>query len=443
MNKKPVVAIVGRPNVGKSTFFNKVCGKRISIVKDTPGVTRDRIYSDAEWCGRKFILIDTGGIELKSDDVMYKAICEQARTAMELADVIVFMTDSRDGLLPSDFDVAEILRQSRKPVVLVVNKMDNYKPEDLYDFYRLGLGEPYGISCEQAIGIGDALDAITAGFPADAQESDDDSLKIAFVGRPNVGKSSLVNRILREDRVIVSDAAGTTRDAVDTPFSIGEEKYVIIDTAGMRRQRSVENHSVEDYSVMRSVRAIERADVVVTVLDATQPLSEQDVRIAGYVAEQGKPGIIAVNKWDAVEKDTFTATRYEKTFSEQFAFMDYMVSVFVSAKTGQRVDKLLAYARKVYDNASRRVSTGLLNDVIGDATAASEPPSKNGRRLKLNYVTQPDIRPPKFVFFVNDASLVHFSYKRYLENSLRKAFDFSGTPIRLVFNGRKEEDGEQ
>ena len=362
---------------------------------------------------------------------------------MELGDVIVFMTDSRDGLLPSDFDVAEILRQSRKPVVLVVNKIDNYKPEDLYDFYRLGLGEPYGISCEQAIGIGDALDAITAGFPADTRESDDDSLKIAFVGRPNVGKSSLVNRILREDRVIVSDAAGTTRDAVDTPFSIGEEKYVIIDTAGMRRQRSVENHSVEDYSVMRSVRAIERADVVVTVLDATQPLSEQDVRIAGYVAEQGKPGIIAVNKWDAVEKDTFTATRYEKTFSEQFAFMDYMVSVFVSAKTGQRVDKLLAYARKVYDNASRRVSTGLLNDVIGDATAASEPPSKNGRRLKLNYVTQPDICPPKFVFFVNDASLVHFSYKRYLENSLRKAFDFSGTPIRLVFNGRKEEDGEQ
>ena len=438
---KPIVAIVGRPNVGKSTFFNKVCGRRISIVKDTPGVTRDRIYADAEWCGRVFTLIDTGGIELKSDDVMFRHIRSQAETAIDIADVIVFMTDARDGLVSSDYDVAEILRQSRKPVVLIVNKMDNYKPEDAYDFYQLGLGEPYGISCEQAIGIGDALDAIVRYFRADGEEEAENCLKIALVGRPNVGKSSLVNRILGSERVIVSDVAGTTRDAVDTPFEINGKKYVIIDTAGMRKKSSIEDDSVEDYSVMRSVWAISRADVVVTVLDATMPVADQDVRIAGYVIEEGKPGIVVVNKWDAVEKDAFTVNKYENEIKKQLAFMDYYVSLYVSAKSGLRVDKIISLAEKVYENASRRISTGTLNDVISDAVAATEPPSKSGRRLKIFYATQPDVCPPKFVFFVNDSSLVHFSYKRYLENSLRRAFDFSGTPIRLVFNNRKEEDG--
>ena len=441
MEKKPIVAIVGRPNVGKSTFFNKVCGRRISIVKDTPGVTRDRIYSDAEWCGHDFTLIDTGGIEIKSQDVMFAHILRQAETAIDIADVIIFMLDARDGVLASDYDIADILRQAKKPVIPVVNKMDNYKEEDLYDFYQLGLGNPFGISCEQGIGIGDVLDAVVAHFPEQSAEQHTDALKIAFVGRPNVGKSSIVNNILHEDRVIVSDIAGTTRDAVDTPFEIGEKKYIIIDTAGMRRQRSVENNSVEDYSVMRSIWAVSRADVVVTVLDATQPVSEQDVRIAGYVAEEGKPGIIAVNKWDAVEKDGFTAIDYEKKLREQFSFMDYLVPVFVSAKSGLRIDKLLALSEKVYKNASQRIATGTLNDVVADAIAATEPPSKHGRRLKIYYATQPDVCPPKFVFFVNDTTLVHFSYKRYLENALRRAFDFSGTPIRLVFNSKKEDDG--
>lgn len=441
MKKKSIVAIVGRPNVGKSTFFNKVCGRRISIVKDTPGVTRDRIYSDAEWCGHDFTLIDTGGIEIKSQDVMFAHILRQAETAIDIADVIIFMLDARDGVLASDYDIADILRQAKKPVIPVVNKMDNYKEEDLYDFYQLGLGNPFGISCEQGIGIGDVLDAVVAHFPEQSAEQHTDALKIAFVGRPNVGKSSIVNNILHEDRVIVSDIAGTTRDAVDTPFEIGEKKYIIIDTAGMRRQRSVENNSVEDYSVMRSIWAVSRADVVVTVLDATQPVSEQDVRIAGYVAEEGKPGIIAVNKWDAVEKDGFTAIDYEKKLREQFSFMDYLVPVFVSAKSGLRIDKLLALSEKVYKNASQRIATGTLNDVVADAIAATEPPSKHGRRLKIYYATQPDVCPPKFVFFVNDATLVHFSYKRYLENALRRAFDFSGTPIRLVFNSKKEDDG--
>ena len=441
MEKKPIVAIVGRPNVGKSTFFNKVCGRRISIVKDTPGVTRDRIYSDAEWCGHNFTLIDTGGIEIKSQDVMFAHILRQAETAIDISDVIIFMLDARDGVLASDYDIADILRQAKKPVIPVVNKMDNYKEEDLYDFYQLGLGNPFGISCEQGIGIGDVLDAVVAHFPEQSAEQHSDALKIAFVGRPNVGKSSIVNNILHEDRVIVSDIAGTTRDAVDTPFEIGEKKYIIIDTAGMRRQRSVENNSVEDYSVMRSIWAVSRADVVVTVLDATQLVSEQDVRIAGYVAEEGKPGIIAVNKWDAVEKDGFTAIDYEKKLREQFSFMDYLVPVFVSAKSGLRIDKLLALSEKVYKNASQRIATGTLNDVVADAIAATEPPSKHGRRLKIYYATQPDVCPPKFVFFVNDATIVHFSYKRYLENALRRAFDFSGTPIRLVFNSKKEDDG--
>lgn len=439
MSRKPIVAIVGRPNVGKSTFFNKICGRRISIVKDTPGVTRDRIYADAEWCGKSFTLIDTGGIELKSDDVMFKHIVAQAEIAMGIADVIVFMVDASCGLVASDYDVAEILRQTQKPIVLVVNKLDNYKPEDVYDFYQLGLGEPYGISCEQALGIGDALDAVVFDLPSSEEEEPDDSIKIALVGRPNVGKSSLVNRLLGKERVIVSDIAGTTRDAIDTPFEYMGKKYTIIDTAGMRRQRSVENQSIEDYSVMRSIWAISRADVVMTVIDATLPISEQDVRIAGYVAEEGKPNIIVVNKWDAVEKDSYTINKFEDMLKSSLAFMDYYVSVYVSAKTGLRTDKLFSLVESVYSNATQRISTGVLNDVVADAIAATEPPSKSGRRLKVFYATQPEVHPPKFVFFVNDAALVHFSYKRYLENALRRAFDFSGTPIKLVFNNRSEE----
>ena len=421
MKKKPIVAIVGRPNVGKSTFFNKVCGRRISIVKDTPGVTRDRIYSDAEWCGHDFTLIDTGGIEIKSQDVMFAHILRQAETAIDIADVIIFMLDARDGVLASDYDIADILRQAKKPVIPVVNKMDNYKEEDLYDFYQLGLGNPFGISCEQGIGIGDVLDAVVAHFPEQSAEQHTDALKIAFVGRPNVGKSSIVNNILHEDRVIVSDIAGTTRDAVDTPFEIGEKKYIIIDTAGMRRQRSVENNSVEDYSVMRSIWAVSRADVVVTVLDATQPVSEQDVRIAGYVAEEGKPGIIAVNKWDAVEKDGFTAIDYEKKLREQFSFMDYLVPVFVSAKSGLRIDKLLALSEKVYKNASQRIATGTLNDVVADAIAATEPPSKHGRRLKIYYATQPDVCPPKFVFFCQRRNASSFFVQKISRKCVEKS----------------------
>ncbi len=439
MNRKSIVAIVGRPNVGKSTFFNKVCGKRISIVKDTPGVTRDRIYADAEWCGHAFTLIDTGGIELKSDDIMYKHIKTQAEIAIGIADVIVFIVDAKTGLVSSDYDVAEILRQAKKPIVLVVNKMDNYRNEDTYDFYQLGLGEPFGISCEQAIGIGDALDAVVSHLPEQFEDESDDALKIAVVGRPNVGKSSLVNRLLGVDRVIVSDIAGTTRDAIDTPFEYSSKKYVLIDTAGMRRQRSIENQSVEDYSVMRSIWAISRADVVLTVIDSSLPITEQDVRVAGYVAEEGKPNIIVMNKWDAVEKDSYTVNEKDAELKTQLAFMNYLVSIYVSAKTGLRTEKIFDLVNKVYENATQRISTGVLNDVVSDAVAATEPPSKSGRRLKIYYATQPETCPPKFVFFVNDASLVHFSYKRYLENCLRRSFDFSGTPITLTFNSKSED----
>lgn len=439
MKRKPIVAIVGRPNVGKSTFFNKICGRRISIVKDTPGVTRDRIYADAEWCGHFFTLIDTGGIELKSDDIMYKHIKTQAEIAISIADVIIFITDAKSGLVSSDYDVAEILRQAKKPIVLVVNKMDNYRREDAYDFYQLGLGEPYGISCEQAIGIGDALDAVVSYLPEQIEDESEEAIKIAVVGRPNVGKSSLVNRLLGVERVIVSDIAGTTRDAIDTPFEYLGRKYVLIDTAGMRRQRSIENQSVEDYSVMRSIWAISRADVVLTVIDSSLPITEQDVRVAGYVTDEGKPNIIVMNKWDAVEKDTYTINEKDTELKTQLAFMNYMVSVYVSAKTGLRTEKILDLVDKVYKNATQRISTGVLNDVVSDAVAATEPPSKSGRRLKIYYATQPDICPPKFVFFVNDSGLVHFSYKRYLENCLRRSFDFSGTPICLTFNSKSED----
>lgn len=438
---KPLVAVVGRPNVGKSTFFNRICGKRISIVKDLPGVTRDRIYADAEWQGYNFTLIDTGGIELKSDDAMYKHIRKQVEIAVDVADVIVFFVDGKQGLVASDMDVADYLRTVNKPVVLAVNKLDNFTVENMdavYDFYQLGLGEPIGVSAEQSKGLGDLLDEIVKYF--DKIESDEsDSVKIAVVGRPNVGKSSMVNKILGYERVIVSDVAGTTRDAVDTPFTRNDKNYTIIDTAGLRRKRGVEFDTVESYSVMRSIAAIKRADVVLIIFDSSEEISEQDVRIAGMVHEEGKPCIIVMNKWDVVEKDTHTIEDYKKTLDNQLAFMDYYVPIFVSAKTGQRVDRIFDVIDKVYENASRRIPTGILNDVIREAVSVNEPPSPSGRRLKILYATQTDVNPPKIVIFVNNEKILHFSYRRYLENSLRKAFDFSGTPIVVVYNSKKEE----
>ena len=438
---KPLVAVVGRPNVGKSTFFNRICGKRISIVKDLPGVTRDRIYADAEWQGYNFTLIDTGGIELKSDDAMYKHIRKQVEIAVDVADVIVFFVDGKQGLVASDMDVADYLRTVNKPVVLAVNKLDNFTVENMdavYDFYQLGLGEPIGVSAEQSKGLGDLLDEIVKYF--DKIESDEsDSIKIAVVGRPNVGKSSMVNKILGYERVIVSDVAGTTRDAVDTPFTRNDKNYTIIDTAGLRRKRGVEFDTVESYSVMRSIAVIKRADVVLIIFDSSEEISEQDVRIAGMVHEEGKPCIIVMNKWDVVEKDTHTIEDYKKTLDNQLAFMDYYVPIFVSAKTGQRVDRIFDVIDKVYENASRRIPTGILNDVIREAVSVNEPPSPSGRRLKILYATQTDVNPPKIVIFVNNEKILHFSYRRYLENSLRKAFDFSGTPIVVVYNSKKEE----
>lgn len=438
---KPLVAVVGRPNVGKSTFFNRICGKRISIVKDLPGVTRDRIYADAEWQGYNFTLIDTGGIELKSDDAMYKHIRKQVEIAVDVADVIVFFVDGKQGLVASDMDVADYLRTVNKPVVLAVNKLDNFTVENMdavYDFYQLGLGEPIGVSAEQSKGLGDLLDEIVKYF--DKIESDEsDSIKIAVVGRPNVGKSSMVNKILGYERVIVSDVAGTTRDAVDTPFTRNDKNYTIIDTAGLRRKRGVEFDTVESYSVMRSIAAIKRADVVLIIFDSSEEISEQDVRIAGMVHEEGKPCIIVMNKWDVVEKDTHTIEDYRKTLDNQLAFMDYYVPIFVSAKTGQRIDRIFDVIDKVYENASRRIPTGILNDVIREAVSVNEPPSPSGRRLKILYATQTDVNPPKIVIFVNNEKILHFSYRRYLENSLRKAFDFSGTPIVVVYNSKKEE----
>lgn len=434
-----MVAVVGRPNVGKSTFFNKICGKRISIVKDTPGVTRDRIYADAEWCGYNFTLVDTGGIELKSDDTMFRHIRAQAEIAMELADVILFFVDAKAGLVSSDYDVAELLRHTKKPVLLVVNKLDNFDVSATYDFYSLGLGTPHPISCEQSLGLGDLLDEVVALFPKRTVTEEEFALKIAVVGRPNVGKSSLVNRLLGVERVIVSDVAGTTRDAVDTPFTYMGRKYTIIDTAGMRRKRAIEDESVEDYSVMRTISAISRADVVLVVFDSSEELTEQDVRIAGYVNEQGKPNIIVMNKWDKVEKDSFTIEKHNDKLKKDLAFMDYYKTAYVSAVTGQRTEKLLPMVDEVFINASQRISTGVLNDVIAEAVAMNEPPTHSGRRLKVLYATQPETNPPHFVIFVNDDKLLHFSYRRYLENSIRKAFDFSGTPIKLTFNSRKEE----
>lgn len=436
---KPIVAIVGRPNVGKSTLFNKITGRKIAIVEDKPGVTRDRIYADAEWCGHTFTLVDTGGIELKSDDEMWRHIKKQAEIAIDTADVILLICDARSELTASDYDVADMLRRSRKPVVLAVNKLDNYKPEKLFEYYNLGLGEPFGISCEQAIGLGDMLDEVCAYLEkAEADEEESEAIRIAVVGKPNAGKSSLVNKLLGYDRTIVSNISGTTRDAIDTPFTYDGKNYVLIDTAGIRKKKAV-GEDVEYYSVIRALGAVRRADVCLVVVDSNEGLSEQDVKICGYVHEQGKPSVIVMNKWDLIEKDSDTINKFNKKLDCDLAFMDYYKSVYVSAKSGQRVEKILSVAMESYENARRRITTGTLNDLVGDAVRTIDPPSKKGRRLKIYYATQDDVCPPRFVVFVNDSELVHFSYKRYLENVIRKAFDFSGTPIRLYFRNRDED----
>ena len=432
-----LIAIVGRPNVGKSTFFNKVIGRKLSITENRPGVTRDRIYASAEWRGKPFTLVDTGGIELKSEDVMWKQIASQAKLAVETADVILFFVDGKEGLTSSDYDVADYLRRSRKPVVLVVNKLDEYSQDKLFEFYSLGLGEPFGISAEHSRGIGDVLDEAVSSFE-EGEEEANDALRIAVVGKPNAGKSSLVNRILGEERTIVTDIAGTTRDAIDTPFERDGEKYVIIDTAGIRRKRSVEDN-VEYYSVLRAFDAVRRADVAVLVVDAVEGLTEQDVRIIGMVHEEGKPSVIVMNKWDLVEKDTHTIETFEAKLKEDLKFMDYFKSVYISAKTGQRAEKVLKLAREAYDHAHFRIPTGALNDLLMDAMRISEPPSYQGRRLKLYYASQVSVAPPLFVLMVNDETLLHFSYARYLENVIRQAYDFSGTPIRIQVRNKKDD----
>ncbi len=437
---KPIVAIVGRPNVGKSTFFNRITGTKKAIVEDRPGVTRDRIYGDAEWCGYNFTLIDTGGIELKSEDEMWNHIKKQAEIAIDTADVIIFMVSAKDGVTTADKDVADKLRRSKKPIVLVVNKLDNYKREYLYEFYELGLGEPIGVSAEQSKGFGDCLEEVCKNFEKIEEEEEEDVIKIAVVGKPNAGKSSLVNAILGYDRTIVSDISGTTRDAIDTEFILDGQKYKIIDTAGIRKKKAV-SEDVEYYSVVRAFGAVRRADVCLAVVDSAEGLTEQDVKICGYIHEQGKPSVIVMNKWDKIEKDAYTVEDFKKKLNTDLAFMDYFKPIFISAKTGQRVPKTLETALLSLGNARRRITTGTLNDVINDAVRMNEPPSYHGKRLKIYYCVQDGVAPPTFVIFVNDSNLVHFSYKRYLENVIRKAFDFGGTPIRIFFRERNKEDG--
>ena len=435
INMKPTVAIVGRANVGKSTFFNRICGKRLSIVDDVAGVTRDRLYADAEWCGNEFNIVDTGGVEFNSDDVFKDEIIEQVMIAIENADVIVFLVDGKTSVTRADEDVAKLLRKQKIPVVLVVNKLDTFDVSQTYDFYSLGLGDPMPISCAQGRGIGDVLDKIVSLFPKDVKTDEEVGVKISLVGRPNVGKSSLINRLLGKKRVVVSDIEGTTRDSVKIPFRCNHKDYFLIDTAGLRRQRAVEKQSVEGYSVLRSMSAIENSDVVLIVLDATKEVAEQDVRIAGFVHEAKKANVIVVNKWDekTMSKDEFT-----NILKEKLSFMSYFKVIFVSALVGTGLSDIMASVDTVYENASRRISTGILNDILHDAVLNFEPPIRNGKRSKILFATQPATNPPKFVFFCKSPELINFSYERYLENQLRQKVDFSGTPIVLEFRGKDE-----
>ncbi|WP_434169775.1 ribosome biogenesis GTPase Der [Clostridium perfringens] len=436
---KPIVAMVGRPNVGKSTLFNKLAGKRISIVQDTPGVTRDRVYAESEWLNRKFTMIDTGGIEPESSDIIVKQMRRQAQIAIEMADVIVFVVDGKEGLTAADQEVAQMLRKSKKPVVLVVNKIDRLAlEENSYEFYNLGIGDPITISASQGLGLGDMLDEVVKYFNDPSEdEEDDEYIRIAMIGKPNVGKSSLINRLLGEERVIVSNVPGTTRDSIDSYLETEDGKFILVDTAGLRRKSKVKEE-IERYSVIRTYAAIEKADVAILVIDAEQGITEQDEKIIGYAHEMNKAIMVVVNKWDLIEKDDKTLSNYQKDLQQKLKFMPYAKYLFISALTGQRVHKILSTAKYCYDNYSKRVSTGLLNDVISKAVLMKEPPVIALKRLKIYYATQVATKPPKFVFFVNDPNLLHFSYGRYLENQLRESFDFDGTGIEIEYRARKE-----
>ncbi len=431
---KPIVAVVGRPNVGKSTLFNRLAGERISIVQDTPGVTRDRIYADVEWTGRKFTLIDTGGMEIGAEDIILKQILQQAEIAIETADVVLFVTDGKTGMTDDDKQVANMLRKTKKPVVLAVNKVDSVERDsmNIYEFYELGIGDPIAISAGQALGLGDMLDEVIAYFPEQQEyDEEDEVIKVAIIGKPNVGKSSLINKILGEDRLIVSDIAGTTRDAIDTPIEIDGQKYIFIDTAGMRRKSKIKEE-IERFSIIRAVAAVERCDVAILLIDANEGITDQDTKIAGIAHERGRAAIIAVNKWDSIEKNDKTMNQYLKDIGNELAYMPYAPKVFISALTGQRIKRMLELIQTVYQNHALRISTGLLNDVLIEATAMQQPPADKGRQLKLYYMTQVSINPPTFVIFVNDRELFHFSYRRYIENQLREAFGFVGTPIHFI-----------
>ncbi len=438
----PVVAVVGRPNVGKSTLFNKLVGQRLSIVEDTPGVTRDRIYSKCEWLGKKFMLVDTGGIEPKEDDKMLTLMRQQAEIAISHADVIIFVTDVRSGVTANDYAVADMLQKSGKPIVLCVNKCDNLgeTPMEVYEFYNLGLGDPYPVSSVHGHGTGDMLDEVISYFPeTEEEEYGEEDIRVAVIGKPNAGKSSLINRIAGEERVIVSDIAGTTRDATDTVIEREDGRYVFIDTAGIRRKSKI-TEKIEHYSVLRAYMAVDRADVCVIMIDAVTGFTEQDSKVAGYAHEQGKACIVAVNKWDAIEKNDKTMQEYRAKLEQDFSFMSYVPFIFISAKTGQRVEKLYEMIRFVHTQNSMRVSTGVLNDVLAYATARVQPPSDKGKRLKIYYMTQASTKPPTFVIFVNRADLFHFSYQRYLENQIRTTFGLEGTPVRFIIRERDRKD---
>lgn len=437
---KPIVAIVGRPNVGKSTLFNVLAGSKISIVKDTPGVTRDRIYADVNWLDYNFTMIDTGGIEPESQDIIIKSMREQAQIAIDTADVIMFLVDVRQGLVDADHKVADMLRRSHKPVVLVVNKVDSFDKfmPDVYEFYNLGLGDPFPISAASQLGLGDMLDEVVSHFTEEMKESEEDERpKIAIIGKPNVGKSSIINKLLGEDRVIVSDIAGTTRDAIDTVVTRNDREYVFIDTAGLRRKNKIKEE-IERFSIIRTVTAVERADVCVLVIDATEGVTEQDAKIAGIAHERGKGMIIAVNKWDAIEKDNKTIYKFTEDIRRILSFLSYAEIIFISARTGQRMPKLFDVIDMVVDNHALRIGTGVLNEILTEAVAMQEPPSDKGKKLRLYYVTEVSVKPPTFVIFVNDRNLTHFSYTRYIENRFRDAFGFKGTPLHFIYRERKE-----
>ena len=440
--RKPIVAVVGRPNVGKSTLFNALAGEKISIVKDTPGITRDRIYADASWLDYNFTLIDTGGIEPESKDIILSQMREQAQIAMDTADVILFLVDVRQGLQDADSKVADMLRRCHKPVVLVVHKVDSFEKymADVYEFYNLGIGEPHPVSAANKLGLGDMLEEVVSHFPKqDGDEEEDDRTRVAIVGKPNVGKSSIINKLLGENRLIVSDIAGTTRDAVDTEITYGDREYVFIDTAGLRRKNKIKEE-LERYMIIRTVGAVERADVVVLVIDAVEGVTEQDAKIAGIAHDRGKAVIIAVNKWDALEKDDKTIYRFTEKVRNTLAFMQYAELVFISAKTGQRLPKLFETIDMVSENHAMRVATGVLNEIMAEAVALQQPPTDKGRRLRLYYITQVAVKPPTFVIFVNDKELMHFSYTRYIENQIRETFGFRGTPLRFIIRERKEKE---